>query len=44
MKKNSPKKCSNVKDISAAKYGSIQLKSLDQVKGGVVITEDLYGF
>lgn len=43
MKKSVPKKRLNVKDVSAAKH-VIQLNSLYQIKGGVVITEDVYGF
>lgn len=44
MKKITPKNRLSIKDVSVAKHMNLQADSLLHIKGGVVITEDFYGF
>lgn len=44
MKKGMSKNQLSIKNISVAKHSIVQHSSLHQIKGGVVITEDIFGF
>lgn len=44
MKRNQSKKQLSIRKISAAKYVSIHSSALHQIKGGVIISEDILGF
>lgn len=44
MKKHQTKQLSVIKDLSSVKRIAIQPNSLRQIKGGVIISEDILGF